>query len=159
MAASETATFIEGGRALIIGTVDLDGTPCAARGWGIAVLPDDGPDLRVRVLLDASDRRALQALDARGAMSVTSTDVRTLRSIQIKGDATPVGDATEEDVALAHTYCEAFFDAIQDADGIARSLLERLVPGAYVAYEVTVHDRFDQTPGPGAGAAILPRRA
>jgi hypothetical protein len=159
VAASETATFIEGGGALIIGTVEADGTPCAARGWGIAVLPGGGHQLRVRVLLDASDRRALQALDTTGAMSVTSTDVRTLRSIQIKGEATPLGVATEEDLALARTYCEAFFEAIQDADGIARSLLERLVPGAYVAYEVTVHDRFDQTPGPGAGAAILPRHA
>jgi hypothetical protein len=154
VAIGNTATFLEGGGALLVGTVEADGTPCAARGWGITVLTGDEPGMRVQVVLDASDERALRALAATGAVSVTATDVRTLRSIQVKGLAAPVEAATAADVALARRYCDDFFRAVNEADGIDVALLERLVPAAYVTCEVTVHHRFDQTPGPGAGAAI-----
>jgi hypothetical protein len=154
VAIGNTATFLEGGGALLVGTVEADGAPCAARGWGITVMASDGPALRVQVVLDAGDERALRALAATGAVSVTATDVRTLRSIQLKGRAEPVVAATEDDIALARRYCDDFFEAINEADGIDQALLERLVPAAYVTCEITVHHRFDQTPGPGAGAPI-----
>jgi hypothetical protein len=151
MISAQTAAFLEPGRALIIGTVDREGEPIATRGWGITTIPDTGA---LRLVLDASDDRALDALRATGVIAITASDVPTLQSMQLKGRAANFGPATIDDHALVVRYIDAFFDAVGSADGIPRSLLERIVPNDYIACEVVVERLFDQTPGPRAGTAL-----
>ena len=93
----ETAAFLETGCALIVGTVATDGEPLAARGWGLTVL--DPSRVTVRLLLDVADITTIEHLAAGGAVAVTSADVRTLRSVQMKGRARGVEIATGEDAA------------------------------------------------------------
>jgi hypothetical protein len=52
------------------------------------------------------------------------------------------------------SYCDSFFGAVEEADGTDRRLLERTVPGDFVSCTVEIDELFDQTPGPGAGAAL-----
>ena len=136
-----------------MGTVSPDGDPHAGRGWGLDVL-EDGEVATLRVLLDASDPVTLANLAEGGAVAITAADVRTLRSIQLKGRSHGTEAPDPGDPERAARYCAAFMIDIMETDGTPRDLLERIVPGAYVPCLVVVDDRFDQTPGPGAGERI-----
>jgi len=149
----ETRAFLEGGCGLIVGTVAADGAPHAARGWGMAVL-DVGPPALVRLLLDSDDERTIaHVLDGR-AIAVTATDVMTLRSIQLKGRALSPEVLSPEDVARGTRYVEAFFADVHAADKVPWERFERFMPDGYVACTFEAHERYDQTPGPGAGARV-----
>lgn len=156
MLEAETTAFLEGGCALIVGTVSPDGAPHATRGWGFEVL--SATEGRCRLVLDGGDDITRQNLDVGGAIAVTGTSVRTLRSCQLKGTASSVEPATAADVERAGRYSDAFFTDIHETDGTARAILARLPPVSYAACEVIFEELFDQTPGPSAGAPIAPTR-
>jgi hypothetical protein len=80
----------------------------------------------------------------------------TLHAVQMKGRAGAVEDATAADRATVTEYCDSFFGAIQEVDGSDREMLERLVPPEFIACTVAIDELYDQTPGPGAGAALQP---
>ena len=106
------------------------------------------------MLLDGCDDTTRRNLELGGAIAVTGTSVRTLRSCQLKGTASPVEPASEDDAERAGHYADAFFTDIHESDGTPHAILTRLRPTSYVACEVTFTELFDQTPGPGAGAPI-----
>ena len=149
----ETRAFVESGCALIVGTVEEDGAPHAGRLWGLDVV-SDGPDTVVRVLLDVDDMATIANAAGRGQMAVTATSVRTFHSMQMKGVARYVEPATEGDQARARRYMDAFFTDLSETDGTPAKLLECFEPRAFVACELEVHELYDQTPGPSAGARI-----
>lgn len=78
----------------------------------------------------------------------------TLRSVQLKGRSLGIEPADPADLATTEAYLDALFTDIETTDGAARAILERWRPRAVVACTVQVDDRFDQTPGPGAGARL-----
>lgn len=147
-----TIEFLSGGCALIVGTVSGDGVPIATRAWGCSVLPGD--DATVRLLLASDDTTTLEHVAPGGRIAITAADVRTLRSLQLKGRAVRVEPVTDADGQRAHAYVDAFFTDIEETDGSPRSVLERLVPVGYVACIVAVEELFDQTPGPRAGRHV-----
>lgn len=151
MLETETTAFLESGCALLVGTVSPDGEPHAGRAWGLDVLSDE--PLRVRVLLDIDDVTTVEHAAAGGAIALTATSVRTLHSVQLKGWATSV-EADAGDPDRAERYIAEFFHDIQDTDGTKKDLLDRFVPIGYLGCTVEIEERFDQTPGPAAGAAI-----
>ena len=148
----ETREFLESGCALIVGTVGADGEPHASRGWGLDVVGDDPPT--VRLLLDADDLVAVEHAAAGGRMAVTAACVRTLRSTQLKGTSLGVEAPASDDEARAQRYVDQFFADIRDTDGTPTELLQRFAPAGYVACTLEIAERFDQTPGPSAGAPI-----
>jgi Pyridoxamine 5'-phosphate oxidase len=152
MFAPETIAFVEGGTALIIGTVGADGLPHASRGWGLTVVAREAGE--IRLLLDAAEAQTPANLVATGAIAVTATDVPTLRSLQMKGSCSEVAPATDLDADRSDRYREAFFTQIETTERTPRDLLERLAPKALVACTVRVTELFDQTPGPGAGTPM-----
>ena len=155
-----TAAFLASGCALIIGTVDDHGQPHAGRGWGLDVIPSaDGVSASVRLLLDADDDITVANVASRGAVAVTATSVRSLSSTQLKGRAISTEVVTLGDQARAERYREDFFADIFETDGTDPSLLARLTPAGHVACTIAVDEVFDQTPGPGAGAALSPGRS
>jgi len=150
--APPTVAFLEAGSALIVGTVDDGGTPHASRGWGLTVV-DANADC-IRLLMDAGDELAESNLAATGAIAITAGDVRTLRSIQLKGNARDRESASVRDRRSFDDFCDHFFSAVQESDGVPRVFLERLRPLELVAWTVHVAELYDQTPGPRAGNAI-----
>ena len=153
MLSAELVEFLEGGCSQIVATVDAAGDAHAGRAWGIEVL--DAVAGRLRLLLDAADARTLANLagpDPR--LACTGADVRTLHSRQVKGRASGVEPATGADRARAARYCDEFFTDIEETDGEPRALLDQIVPAAYVVCTMVVEAVYDQTPGPGAGAAL-----
>jgi hypothetical protein len=150
--APETVTFLEGGRALIVGTVDADGAPHASRAFGITFVGSDPPE--ARLVLDAGDTVALAHLASTGAIAVTGGDVRTLQSIQFKGRAVAIDPATEADREQARVQTDEFFAAVHETDHTPFEHLETLRPRDYAVCTVRVVEVYDQTPGPGAGSSM-----
>jgi hypothetical protein len=138
--------------AIVIGAVAPDGRPYAARGWGYVALDTDRP--RIRVLVGAEDVPYLVGPNEAPYLAMTFTDVKTLASVQFKGPASTPEPASEDDLRAVEQYCDGFFDAVFEIDGIPREWMERLVPPSFAASEVDVEHVYNQTPGPNAGLAV-----
>lgn len=150
----ETTAFLMSGCALIIGTVRADGEPHAGRGWGLDVTVDTDDRAEVHLLLDADDATTIELAAAGGAMAITAANVRTLRSVQMKGRSLGLAAPEAGDDERAHRYIDQFFTDIVDTDGTSPELLAKFQPRGFVACSVEIVERYDQTPGPGAGAPI-----
>lgn len=143
--------FLERGCAMVVGTVGDDGAPHAQRAFGCSVLDAT----TVRVLLDSTDPVLREHLDGTRAIAITSADVRTLRSVQLKGRVLAVEDEpTADDIARCDAHNEELFLDIQETDHFPREYPERMVPPAYVVALVSVAELYDQTPGPAAGTRV-----
>lgn len=147
--------FLERGCAMIVGTVGNDGTPHAQRAWGCSVVDDT----TVRVLLDATDPVLHGHLADGGRIAVTSADVRTLRSVQLKGRVARIEPPTAADDERCAAHNDELFDDILATDFYPREYTERMVPPTYVAAVVEVEEVYDQTPGPSAGAPVSGRQS
>lgn len=153
-----TTAFLGTGCALIIGTVDADGQPHAGRGWGLDLLPGGADaDLVGHVVVDGEDERTLANVVVGGAVAVTATSVRTLRSLQMKGRSMGVVPATPLDVARAAAFCEGFFTDIYETDHTDPVVIRRMTPAEYSTFRFTIDVVFDQTPGPRAGSTMAAR--
>lgn len=140
--------FLESGCALIVGAALSDGEPYATRAWGLEVVDAEGGE--VRLLVDADDVPRLA-----GIMAVTGADVRTLRSVQLKGLVLRSDPVTGTDLDRTAAYCDAFFAAVEDTDGTPRRLMDKLRPAVLAAIHLRVDELFDQTPGPSAGGVLV----
>src|SRR5690348_4732178 len=89
----ETTAFLEGGCALIVGSVGADGAPTAARGWGLTVLSREEGECRL--LLDAEETISVDKLLETRVIAVTAGDVPTLSTIQLKGRVERIEPATD----------------------------------------------------------------
>lgn len=143
--------FLERGCAMVVGTAGEDGTPHAQRAFGCGVVDPT----TVRVLLDATDPTLRDHLEGPGRIAITSADVRTLRSVQLKGRVLGVDDTpTAADEARCAAHNDELFRDIEETDHFPREYPERMVPPGYLVAIVAVEELYDQTPGPGAGAAV-----
>jgi hypothetical protein len=150
---ADLVAFLESGCSTIVGLVTVGGAPYATRGWGIEVLGSEPP--RIRLLVGAAAVAAAGRTGAdRFAIAVTGADVRTLRSVQLKGTAYGLEPVTDDDLEMSRRFCDAFFADVLEADDIPRSLMDRLVPTDMLACTVDVAEVYDQTPGPCAGARL-----
>lgn len=149
---TQTRTLLEGGGALIVGTVDDDGHPHATRGWGLDLL--EAEEVRVRLLVPDDDPVALATLSPGCRLALTATDIGSLVSVQAKGRVLELEPATAADHRRVRRYCDAFFGEVERVDGTPLVLLERLVPRDVCACTVVLDEWYDQTPGPRAGTPL-----
>jgi hypothetical protein len=147
-----TAAFLQGKGAEIVGIVHESGWPLATRAWGITVL--SAAEGRLRVMLDEEEAPAFTHLVGGGTIAITSADVPTLRSCQVKGRVERLAPVTEADLAVVDEHCHAVFTDISVVDRIPYDLIARIKPDHFVACELVVDEVYDQTPGPGAGATV-----
>ena len=77
--------------------------------------------------MGADDQVSVDNLE-NGRFALTGADVRTLRSVQLKGRVVSTEPATAEDVQLVADHSSAFFRAVHETDGLPIALLERLLP-------------------------------
>jgi hypothetical protein len=146
-----TIEFLEGGCALIVGTVLPDGEPHARRGWGLTVLSAETANGRLLLATEVTDPADLAT---GSAIAITAADVATLRSVQLKGRVLGTEAATDADRDRAGRFVDAFFNDIVETDGTPRAILDRLVPAEYSACLVQFDELYDQTPGPRAGGRL-----
>jgi hypothetical protein len=147
----EFEAMIAAGSGLVVATVCPDGSPRVCRAWSAVTV--DRAAGRFRVSVTADDPITVENLSA-GPVAVTAADVRTLRSLQMKGRAVTVDLPTEDDLAEAERQTDVFFRVVSATDGIPVELLRRITPHRVVMVEVQVDERYDQTPGPSAGVSF-----
>lgn len=90
-------------------------------------------------------------LAANGRTAVTASLPRTYQTVQLKGAVTSLGPPTDADRQEAAAHA-ARFGALVERLGVRHSGC--LLYGELVAVTFAVAERFDQTPGPGAGAPL-----
>lgn len=145
------------GSALIVATVGPDGEPraCRASSWELI----DAAQRRVRVAVAADDPQAVSYL-VEGPepryLAVTGADVATLRSIQLKGRVVATEPPDDTDLALVARHNDVFISKIEATDGHPPNVIRRFLPSVLIMVELIVEEAYDQTPGPAAGAALLP---
>lgn len=144
------------GNALLVATVDEEGTPFATRGWGVSVDAED-PAL-LRVVLDADDVERSGAFVADRPIAITGADPVSVRAKQAKGRIVRMEELNPDDVALSSRHKRSTFAAIREADLVDGHLLDRMAPTRLAVCSVRIDQQFDQTPGPGAGAPVATDR-
>ena len=88
--------------------------PDASRAWGVEVL-DDG---HVRLLLSTqADGHPAQRRATAARIALTATHFLTFESVQLKGVATRVEEATPADRIRFDRYCSGAAAAIAETDG------------------------------------------
>lgn len=152
MIRSEQAELLESPCSLIVGTVDADRLPDASRAWGTEVLDDR----QVRVLLSTQAEVTRRNVEHGGAIAITATHFTTFQSVQLKGHAIHVEDATPADRIRFERYCAGAARAIAEADGAPEELVMRFMTESVYACVMTVEAVFDQTPGRSAGTQLAP---
>jgi hypothetical protein len=145
----ELATFLEGDCAQYIGTVAPDGMPSAGRGWGLRV---PGPGPRIRLLAGADAETVANTAVAGARIGLCTTDLETLRSVQLKGAVVGVEAPDAADLAVHAAYRTEFEDAVRRTAGTTP--MDAVWPAALVAITIDVDALFDQTPGPNAGVRL-----
>ncbi len=139
-----------GGVSIIVGTVLPDGIPFASKGYGASPTGDD----IVHVFLDAGQADLIGHVRASGRLAITSGNVVTFQSVQLKGGVEALGPATAGEHDTAVELTRRFISRIAQVDNLPTALFERRIPSAFVTCTVRVDSIFDQTPGPMAGAPL-----
>ncbi len=105
-------------------------------------------------MVDADEHDEMHHLVGGGGIAFTATDVPTLRGFQVKGRVDRLAPPTAEDRVRIEHHAAGVFADIEATDHIAVGMIRRILPFSFVACELVVEELFDQTPGPGAGAAV-----
>ncbi len=152
MILDETAvTRLGGAAALVLGTVSADGRPHGCRAWSAT---PDAVGETLRVVIDADDERLLANLRAGSRVALTSANVVTLASLQVKGSVRAVEEMTALDHATRERRTDLFLGDISETDRVPREILDALVPERFLVCVVEVDEIYDQTPGPKAGRVL-----
>ncbi len=143
------APLISEGAAIVIATRDADLRPQLARGWGAALLADDGS---LRLCIDAPSGSAVRAALTDGReIAVTFARPSTYRSVQVKGVVTNVGEPAAEHLAAVDVHVAAF-TTDSGLLGVSPRLIPRMLDcDSLVSVTLTVDEVYDQTPGAAAG--------
>lgn len=155
MFASELTSMIEAGAGLVVGTAGADGEPRATRAWAATVVDPDAR--RLRVVVSADDPVSVANLRPGAAVALNGADVRTFRSVQLKGRVVTVEPPTPDDFDAARVQSDRFLQMVHETDGNPLESLQRILPVEVVVVEIGIEEMYDQTPGPEAGGPLVAR--
>jgi hypothetical protein len=149
--APDIGELVRQGVAVIVATCDATHRPAVTKGWG-PVLSADGA--RLTLCIDApagSDTRT--NLAAGSPVAVTLSRPTSYVSVQLKG---PLRTVTEPDGDARRIAAEhiAAFVAETSALGVPEDVIHATVGDELVLVAFDVVERYDQTPGPGAGRPL-----
>jgi hypothetical protein len=145
------AELIREGVAVVVGTRDASLRPAVTRGWGPS-LRDDGAALTL--IVDAPEGSPTRAnLGGGSPVAVTLSRPTSYATIQLKGPVVKVREPSDAELASMRAHVEAFvIEAV--AMGMQAAIARRIVGDEMVVVEMAVAERYDQTPGPGAGRRL-----
>jgi hypothetical protein len=150
-AAPDIAELARQGIAVIVGSRDPGLRPAVTRGWG-PVLSAHGT--RLELCVDAPAGSDTEAnLRAGSPLAVTLGRPSTYLTVQLKG---PLLDVRPPDAAARRQVAEHMeaFVAETNPLGVAEAVVRATLGEALLAVAIEVAERYDQTPGPGAGRAL-----
>lgn len=148
-------TLLSGPIAISIASRDASLRPSVAHAYGCRIT-DDGTRIRLFVLKDEA-RQLLADVTENGEVATVYSDVRSFRSLQIKGSDTVVEPFDADDAAaqvLHHRVTADELVALGYAAPLAHGYFSVPRKAAFATIAFTPQDVFQQTPGPGAGVRI-----
>lgn len=150
------APLLEGLVAVHVATRDASCAPDEVMA-AAALLEPDGR--RVTVYLPAATAEtALANLRENGAIAVVLSQPLTHRTVQLKGRAESIREATEEERPAVERFAAAF-DAEVEAIGLPTAAVRRRTRWPCSAVTFRIVEAFEQSPGPRAGEPLEPRGA
>jgi hypothetical protein len=143
--------LVRQGVAIVVATRDGELKPAVARAWA-PELSDDGDALTICVEAPAGSPTRANLEDGSPA-AITLTLPSTYSSMQVKGRVTAVRELDAADRERLARHADAF--VLDTATlGLAERVARALQDTDYLTIDVVLADRFDQTPGPGAGGRL-----
>lgn len=143
--------LVRQGVAVIVATCDATHRPAVTKGWG-PVLSADGAQLTLCIdAPDGSDTRA--NLAAGSPVAVTLSRPTSYLSVQLKGPLSTVAEPDDDARRIAAEHVAAFV-AETSALGVPEAVIRATVGDELVLVAFDVVERYDQTPGPGAGRSL-----
>lgn len=155
MGLDDLTGMLESGVAMLGASADADRVPEVFRIWGATYDPD--PRV-VHVLVSGDAGRTLDVVGEGSPVSCTFTDITTFASVQVKGTALGPGRPPRPpELDVLRRYGPAFGERLRQI-GHPAELTDMMRPLTVFVVDVAIEAVFDQTPGPGAGAALTQDR-
>jgi hypothetical protein len=129
------------------------------RGHRVSGWQADGTGRTLTIFFPSSEEtRLVEALQNNGPIAVTFEEVGTHETYQIKGRYLSHRPVRSMEIDIANRERERFARGLHSLfpDGQMAAFLKSSIPPPGVAVEIEVQEVFVQTPGPGAGARIVP---
>jgi hypothetical protein len=143
--------LIESGVGIEVGTRDQQNVPEAQPALGAKV---NHREATITLFLQAPlAARTRTNVEANGLVAVTFSRILDSFSVQLKGTARVVGEASAEHHAIAERYLVAFAEQLSIV-GVPRSVTRRIRLRPGLVLEFTPLEVFQQTPGAGAGRRV-----
>jgi hypothetical protein len=136
------------------GTRDRSLAPCGHRvsGWRLG---DDGRTLTM--LVAEPIERLVEALDDNGQIALTVEEFPSHETYQFKGRYLRRRPLEASDLEIAERVRDRFLKGLQPVYGdMSVGSLQAFLVKPCLAVEFEVREVYVQTPGPGAGARIVP---
>jgi len=152
----ELAAFLQSGLSLVVGTRDAGLVPEVSRAVGLRV---EAGGAEATVFLPVGTCAQTRAnLEANGRIAVTGSRPADHRTVQLKGAVVAIREADERDRADIERY-RLDLTGVLGFVGVPPRLTARIQAWPCHAVRFRVEALFQQTPGPGAGAALAGRSA
>lgn len=153
MIGADLIPLLQSGVSLIVGTRDSHLVPESARALGARV-EDGGREITV-FLPAATCGPSIANLADNGRIAVTFVRIGDHYAVQAKGRAVEVREATDDEHPLIDRYRSELIQALGFV-GLPPRQTARFAHWPAHAVRFVVEALFEQTPGPGAGEALIP---
>ena len=147
----DIADLVRQGVAVIVATRDGELRPELSRAWGPA-LSEDGARLTVSV--EAAPESAMaRNLESGSPAAATLARLTSHTTVQLKGAVVEVAAPTHERLDAVTKHVDGFV-AETAVVGVPESLARALVGPDLLDVTIDIAERFDETPGSGAGRPL-----
>jgi hypothetical protein len=143
-------TYVESEVTVYIATRDSELQPEAGFAWGPRMVGQD--ELEVFVDREASVKLIANLRENR-QVAVTISSPITFRSVQLKGWCSDISEPAPDDAPWVERQ-RAMMTAALSARGLPAQIVRSFWSRDVVKLRCVIEKRFDQTPGPGAGAPL-----
>ncbi len=147
----DLVAFAHTGISVLIGTADATGAPDCVRGTGVRIWP--GACQLTLLMPQVTGGTSIENLRATGKVAVALSEIRTHRTMQVKGRVLAIREGSAEDRADAKHYVGMFAEQLA-LIGEPYELTRTFGYWPLWAIDVDIETVFAQTPGPAAGAKM-----
>ena len=147
----DIADLVRQGVAVVVATRDWERHPALSRAWGPAL---SGDGARLTVCVEAAPGSAMaRNLEPGSPVAATLARLSTPATVQLKGAVAEVAHPTQDRLDAVREHVEDFV-AETALVGVSESIARALVGPDLLTVTIEVAERYDETPGPGAGEPL-----
>jgi len=150
-AAIDLEELVQQGVAVIVASRDPASRPELSRAWAPS-LSDDGGRLTMCVEA-AADSAMARNLEPGSPVAATLARLASHTTVQLKGPVVEVATLTQDRLDAVTEHVDGFI-AEAAAVGVPESIARALVGAELLTVTIAIAERFDETPGSGAGRPL-----